>query len=396
MPSLAVLPFVNMSPDPDQDYFADGMVEDMTTALSRIRSFFVVARNSSFTFKGRKIPAQEVGRQLGVRYIVEGSVQRAGKRVRITAQLVDADTGHHIWADRYDGEMSDVFDLQDRLVTSVVGAMSPSMLEAEIERARLKRPDSLQAYDLVLRAYPGWRSLEDPAHEEAITLFHKALELEPDYARAIALAAWAHGQRFGRVMRGDLEDNRRKAIELANVSLTLAPNDPGVLVAAAHALIHGAYPEDLDRCEVILGKALTLDPNSASAWQRLGFLHVARSRPAEAIKAFERAILLSPLDPSQAYSRWGIGDAHFIAGRFHEALKYHRQCQAERPLDPGSNRRVCALLALVGEIEEAGRMTRILLADHPHFALERIAQAKPFESPHIEVYLEALRLAGFS
>jgi len=385
-----------MSPDPDQDYFADGMVEDMTTALSRIRSFFVVARNSSFTFKGRKIPAQEVGRQLGVRYIVEGSVQRAGKRVRITAQLVDADTGHHIWADRYDGEMSDVFDLQDRLVTSVVGAMSPSMLEAEIERARLKRPDSLQAYDLVLRAYPGWRSLEDPAHEEAITLFHKALELEPDYARAIALAAWAHGQRFGRVMRGDLEDNRRKAIELANVSLTLAPNDPGVLVAAAHALIHGAYPEDLDRCEVILGKALTLDPNSASAWQRLGFLHVARSRPAEAIKAFERAILLSPLDPSQAYSRWGIGDAHFIAGRFHEALKYHRQCQAERPLDPGSNRRVCALLALVGEIEEAGRMTRILLADHPHFALERIAQAKPFESPHIEVYLEALRLAGFS
>ena len=396
MPSLAVLPFVNMSPDPEQEYFADGVVEDMTTALSRIRSFFVVARNSSFAFKGKKVPAQEVGRQLCVRYIVEGSIQRAGERVRITAQLIDADTGHHIWADRYDGELIDVFDLQDRLVTSVVGAISPSILEAEIGRARLKRPDSLQAYDLVLRAYPGWDSLEDPAHADAITLFHKALELEPNYARAMALAAWAHGQRFGRVMQGDLEDNRRKAIQLANAALTLAPNDPGVLVAAAHALIHGAYPEDLDRCEDILGKALTLDPNSASAWKRLGFLHVARSEPTEAIEAFERAIHLSPLDPMQAYSRWGIGDAHFIAGRFDEALKYHRRCLGERPLDPGSKRRVCALLALTGELQEARRMTQILLADHPHFTLERIAQAKPFESPHVEVYLDGLRLAGFS
>jgi adenylate cyclase len=395
-PSLAVLPFDSLSSDPNQEYFADGVVEDMTTALSRVGSFFVVARNSSFTFKGKKVQAQEVARQLGVRYIVEGSMQRAGRRLRMTAQLIEAETGHHLWADRYDGELSDVFDLQDWLVASVVGAISPSVREAEIKRALLKRPESLQAYDYVLRAYPRWRSLEDPEHEEAMGLFHKALELEPGYAQAMALAAWAHGQRFGRVMRGDLEDNRRQAIELANGALALAPDDPGVLVAAANALLHGAIPEDIERCEVIIGRALAIDPNSVVGWVRKGFLHVARSEPAEAIVAFERSIRLSPLDPEQAYARLGIGDAHFIAGRLDEALKFHRHCQAEKPRDPALKRRVCALLALVGEVDEAQRMARSLLADHPHFTLERIAQAKPFQSPHVEMYLEGLRRAGFS
>jgi adenylate cyclase len=395
-PSLAVLPFDSLSSDPDQEYFADGVVEDMTTALSRVGSFFVVARNSSFIFKGKKVQAQEVGRQLGVRYIVEGSMQRAGKRLRMTAQLIEADTGHHLWADRYDGELSDVFDLQDWLVASVVGAISPSVQEAEIKRALLKRPESLQAYDYVLRAYPRWRSLEDPEHEEAMRLFHKALELEPSYAHAMAMAAWAHGQRFGRVMRGDLEENRRQAIELANAALALDPDDPGVLLAAANALLHGAIPEDIDRCELIIGRALAIDPNSALGWVRKGFLHVARSEPAEAIVAFERSIRLSPLDPAQAYARFGIGDAHFIAGRLDESLKFHRHCLAEKPRDPASKRRVCALLALVGEVEEAQRMAQSLLADHPHFTLERIAQAKPFQSPYVEMYLEGLRRAGFS
>jgi TolB-like protein len=395
-PSLAVLPFDNLSPDRDQEYFADGVVEDMTTALSRIGSFFVVARDSSFTFKGKKVSAQEVGRQLGVRYIVEGSMQRAGQRFRMTAQLIDADTGLHLWADRYDAQLSDVFDLQDQLVTSVVCAISPRVQEAEIKRALLKHPSSLEAYDHMLRGYSGFRTLDDPEHEEAVRSFHKAFELEPGYAQAIAMAAWAHGQRFGRSMKGDPEDNRRQAIELANAALTLAPHDPGVLVAAANALLHGAYREDLDRCEVILGRALALDPNSAWGWQRLGFLHVARSRPAEAIAAFERAIHLSPLDWAQAYSRMGIGDAHFVAGRFDEALKFHRLCLAERPRDLASKRRVCALLALVGDVEEAQRMARNLLANHPHLTLGRIAQGRSFEAPHEENYLEGLRRAGFS
>jgi adenylate cyclase len=317
-------------------------------------------------------------------------------RLRISAKLIDTETGHHLWASQFDGLLGDVFDLQDRLVASVVSAMRPTIQAAEIERARLKRPDNLQAYDYVLRALPGLRTMQDPEHEEATNLFHKAVEVEPDYALAIAMAAWAHGQRFGRVMRGDPEENRSKAIELANAALALAPNDPGVLVASVHALIHGALSDDLDRCEALLERALTLDPNSSSGWQRLGFLHVARSRPAEAIAAFERAIALGPLDPMQAYSRWGLGDAHFIAGRLSKALALYRRCMAEKPLDPGAKRRVCALLALTGKVEEARHLARSLLADHPQFTLARIAHAKPFEFPHVECYLEGLKRAGFS
>jgi adenylate cyclase len=395
-PSLAVLPFDSFNRDLDQEYFADGVVEDITTALSRIRSFFVVARNSSFTFKGKKVPVQEVGTRLGVRYIVEGSVQRAGKQLRITAQLIDADTGHHLWADRYDGELDDVFDLQDRLITGVVGAISPSIHAAEMDRARLKRPDNLQAYDYVLRGYRGFWSVEDPAHEEAIRLFHKALEQEPDYALAMALAARGHGQRFERSMRGDAEDNRRQAIELANAALALAPDDPTVLTAAGRALLHASFPKDLDRCEAIFRRALMLDPNSSFGWRRMGFLHVARLEPAKAISAFEQATRLSPLDPMQAYSSWGIGDAHFVAGRLQEALKFHRKCLAEKPHDTGSMRRVCALLALVGQVEEARQMSRRILAEHPHFRLKQIAKTKPFGPPVLATYLNGLRRAGFS
>jgi tetratricopeptide (TPR) repeat protein len=238
--------------------------------------------------------------------------------------------------------------------------------------------------------------MEDPDHEKAIALFHEAFELEPSYAHAMALAAWAHGQRFGRVMRGDTEADRRQAIDLANAALALAPDDPSVLLGAAHALLHAADPEDIARCELIIAKALTLDPNSASGWMRKGFLHLARSQPAEAIEAFERSIRHGPLDPMQAYSQFGIGDAHFIAGRLDEALTFHRRCLTERPRDPAFKRRVCALLALVGEVEEAQRMTKSLLADHPHFTLDQIARAKPFESPHLETYLDGLRRAGFS
>lgn len=319
-------------------------------------------------------------------------MQRAGNRLRMTAQLIEADTGHHIWADRYDGELGDVFNLQDQLVTSVVGAISPNVHAAEIERARLKHPDSLQAYDYVLRAYPGFHSLKDPAHEEATGLFHKALELEPDYALALALAARAHGQRLALVMRGDAEDNRRQAIELANAALALAPDDPYVLMMAGHALLQGTFNKEVDRCEVILRRALALDPNSAIGWRRMGFLHTARSEPAEAIIAFERSMYLSPLDPMQAYARLGIGDAHFLTGGFKEALRFYRQCLAEKPQDTNARRRVCALLALVGEVDEAQRMARGLLADHPHVTLERIAQVTTLGA----TYLEGLRRAGFS
>lgn len=396
-PSLAVLPFDNLSADRDQDYFADGIVEDMTTALSRIGAFFVMARNSSFAFKGRNAPVQDIGRQLGVRYLVEGSVRRAGQKLRLTAQLIEAETGHHLWADRYDGELSDIFDLQDRIVSCIVGAVSPSVRAAEIERARLKRPDSLQAYDYVLRAYPGFWTIVDPGHVDAIELFHKALELEPAYAHAMALAAWGHAQRFARFMPGEPAAHRRQAVDLANGALALTPDDPGVLVAAGMALLLAGTTDETDRCGLLFRKAVTLDPNSAPAWRRVGNLHIHRSEPVEAVDAFDRALRLSPFDPMSVHARWGIGDAHLIAGRVEEALRLYRHCLSETPRDPAFRRRVCALLALTGEIEQAKDMARGLKADYPDVTLERIASVKSLlPAPVLARLMGGLRLAGFT
>lgn len=244
-PSLAVLPFDNLGADPDQEYFADGIVEDVTTALSRIRSFFVVARTLSFTFKGRKVRAQEVGRQLAVRYIIEGSVRRERLRLRLTAQLIEAETGHHLWADRYDGEMRDVFDLQDQIVAGIVGAISPSIYTAEIERSRMKRPGSLQVYDYMLRACPGSWSLADPEHKEALRLLHKAIELEPDYAMAMTQAAWGRVCALNALL-GNLEEAQRLVRELLtdHPRLTLDRIASGSLLPAPHL---DRYLEGLQR-----------------------------------------------------------------------------------------------------------------------------------------------------
>jgi TolB-like protein/Flp pilus assembly protein TadD len=394
-PSLAVLPFDNLSPDLDQDYFADGVVEDMTTALTRIGAFFVIARNSSFAFKGRKVPVQEVGRQLGVRYIVEGSIRRAGPKLRLTAQLIEAESGHHLWAEHYDGEMADVFDLQNHVVSSIVGAINPTVRAAEIMRARLKRPENLQAYDYVLRAQPGFQSLLDPGHAEALALFHKALELEPSYALAMALAAWAHAQRFNRYMQGDPAEHRRQAFELANAALDLAPNDPGVLVPACQALLV-AGSDETERCFFLFGKALGLDPNSALAWRLLGQSHVARSEPALARRAFEHAMRLSPLDPLTAWGWAGIADVEMMEGRLDEALRLYRQCLAEKPRESLFRRRVCALLALTGEREQARRLAREIKADAPQVGLDHLSARSPLlPTSLLERILHGLRLAGF-
>jgi adenylate cyclase len=395
-PSLAVLPFDNLSADRDQDYFADGVVEDMTTALTRIGTFFVIARNSSFAFKGRKVPVQEVGRQLGVRYIVEGSVRRAGHKLRLTAQLIEAENGHHLWAEHYDGEVADVFDLQDRVVANIVGAISPSVRAAEIARARLKRPESLQAYDYVLRAQPGFQSVLDPGHKEAIALFYKALELEPSYALAMAFAAWGHAQRFNRYMPGDAVSNRRHAIDLANAALALAPDDPGVLVPAGQALLV-AGSNEIERCFFLFGKALGLNPNSVPAWLHMGQLHIARSEPVKAQEAFERALRLSPLDPMTVWARAGIADVSIVEGRLEEALRLYRQCLFERPSEGLFRRRVCALLALTGEKEQARRIACEIHADYPHLTLDRLAARSPLlPAPVLERILQGLRLAGFA
>jgi adenylate cyclase len=236
-PSIAVLPFDNIGSDPQDEFLADGIVEDITAALSRVRSFFVIARNSTFTYKGRAVNIQQVSRELGVRYVLEGSVRRVRDKVRITAQLIDAPAGAHLWADHYDGLLEDIFDLQDQITANVVGAIQPSIRAAEIERARRKRPDSLNAYDLVMRALPYVWSLDRASNETATKLLDEALSLDPTYPLAVSLSAWCSGQRVVYNWSSDPEREKRETIEKAQAAADLAGDDPFVLTVLAAALV---------------------------------------------------------------------------------------------------------------------------------------------------------------
>src|ERR1051325_4092241 len=316
-PSIAVLPFANMSGDAAQEYFSEGISEDIITNLSRNRAFFVISRSTSFTYTGPAVDVGKIGRELGVRYVIEGSVRKAGNRVRLTAQLIDAPSGNHIWADRYEGVLADIFDLQDRITESVVGAIAPSIRSAEIERSRRKRPESLDAYDFVLRAYPSVWSLERSANAEALSLLGQAIAIEPGYPLALALAAWCHAQQSVYNWAPEPEAARAKAMRLAQAAAAASGDDPTVLtmLGAAHTIVgnHAAGARFLER-------ALTLDPNSAWAWNRSGWLKSYLNDPETAIEHFERALRLSPFDPMNFNAFLGIGGAHFVAGRYAETV----------------------------------------------------------------------------
>ena len=256
-PSIAVLPFVNLSKDPEQEYFADGIVEDIISALSRFRSFLVIARNTTFTYKGRSVNVPQIGRELGVRYVLEGSVRRSGERIRITAQLIDAATGMHMWAEHYDGVVADVFDLQDQITASVVGSIEPSIRAAEIERARRKRPDNLDAYDLVMRALPYVWSLEYGDNCEATKLLEEALRLDPDYPSALSLAAWCRGQRVVYNWSTNIQEDKRETLRLAQAAAALAHDDPFILTVLGAAL---TITREFQRAASMLDRALSLDP----------------------------------------------------------------------------------------------------------------------------------------
>jgi adenylate cyclase len=264
-PSIAVLPFANMSGDPEQEYFADGMVEEIITALSRIRWLFVIARNSSFTYKGQAVDVKQVGRELGVRYVLEGSVRKAGGRVRITAQLIDAASGTHLWADRFDGSLEDVFDLQDRVAVSVAGVIEPALQAAEIRRAAERPTNDLTAYDFYLRALPhaSFFFARD-RNAQALDLLGRAIERDPSYGPALAVAAWCHAQLDVNGGTDDREANRRTGIDLARRALQAAADDPEVLGPAAFVL--GWYGQDIDAAIGLIDRCLQLNPSSARSW----------------------------------------------------------------------------------------------------------------------------------
>jgi len=314
-PSLAVLPFQNMSGDPEQEYFADGMVEEIITALSRIRWLFVIARNSTFTYKGQAVDVKQVGRELGVRYVLEGSVRKSGNRVRITAQLIEAGTGAHLWADRFDGSMEDVFDLQDNVASSVAGVIEPAMETDEIRRSGRRPTNDLTAYDLYLRALPVLFAF--PSKERVIAALvplEEAIKRDPRYGPALALAAVGHARLFD--WGEDPNANRRKGIERAHQALEASGDDPDVLANAAFAL--SFLGEDIGTQIELVERALALKPSFARGWYLSGPLRVWAGQPELAIEHIERSLRLNPRAHSGNHF-WVLGIANFFLRRFDEA-----------------------------------------------------------------------------
>ena len=297
-PSIAVLPFQNLSADPEQEYFADGVVEDITMALSRFRWLFVIARNSSFTYKGRAVDVKQVGRELGVRYVLEGSVRKAGNRIRIAGQLIDAETGAHLWADRFDGALEDMFDLQDHVTSSVVGAIAPKLQDEEIKRARRKPTENLDAYDYYLRGLAKARRWTKDANSEALQLFCKAIELDPGLACAYGMAAWCYTQRKARGWMIEHVQESAEATRLARKAVHLGGDDPVALCMGGYALAFVAH--EFDDAAAFMDRGLAVNPNLAQAWMLSAWLRVWRGEPDLALDHVAHAMRLSPLDPSMS------------------------------------------------------------------------------------------------
>ena len=392
-PSIAVLPFVNLSGDPDQDYFADGTVEDIIAALSRIRWLFVIARNSSFTYKGRAVDIKQVGRELGVRYVLEGSVRRAANRVRITGQLIDATTGGHLWAERFEGTIDDIFALQDEVTASVVGAIAPQLEQAEIDRARRKPTESLDAYDCYLRGMRNFHQGNSEAVGEALRFFQRAIELDPEFASAYGMAAWCL---FWRKLNGWTADHAREAAEgasLARRAVELGRNDAVALTRGGHALGH--FGGDLHACVALLDRALVLDPNLAAAWYLGGFQRISLGEHDNAIRHFTHAMRLSPLDPETVRMQTGMAMAHLFAGRFDAASAWAEKAFAEMPGFLLAVGIMAASHALDGRTDEAQRaMQRLRELD----SMLRVASLADWVLLHrpedLATFADGLRRAG--
>jgi TolB-like protein len=366
-PSIAVLPFQNMSGDPDQEYFADGMVEDIITGLSRIKWVFVIARNSSFVYKGKAVDVKQVGRDLGVRYVLEGSVRKAGNRVRITGQLVEAETGAHLWADKFDGALDDVFDLQDRITASVVGVVEPSLRQAEIERAKRKRPDNLDAYDLYLRALPQVFTLMPDGVSKALPLLERALALEPDYAIAFACAALCHETLF--VRAGMREENRLGMSRYARAALTHGRDDATALTLAGFCV--GLIEHDRATAFQAFDAALALSPSSAVTYIFGSSLLGWAGEAERAVDWGERAVRLSPFDPLGSVALHGVFLGHFARGRNAEAAEAARKAIQVNPVFSISYMMLVAALARLGRIDEAKAAAARLMELQPSFSIGR-------------------------
>ena len=390
-PSIAVLPFDNMSGDHAQAYLTDGIVEAITAALSRIRSFFVIARNSAFTYKGHAVNVRDIGRELGVGYLLEGSVQKAGNRLRITVQLIETITGAHVWAGRYDGKLDDIFELQDHITEQVAGALQPSIRLAEIERSRRKPPQELGAYDYTMRAMPHVWALEKEESAKALELLDRALAIDPDYPLALSLAGWCHAQRSVYNWAADIPQSQVCAVRLAEKAAELSADDPIVLavLGAVHTFVrnHGT-------ARVLLERAVALDPNAAWAWSRLGWLDNYSDRPGEAIEKFERAMRLSPLDPMNFNNYVGLASAHEVAEDYDKAVALYRRGLEERPHAVWIYRNLASSLSGAGRMAEAKEAYALMMSSYPDMTVSRYRQAMVFSPTALDRMVENLRKLG--
>jgi adenylate cyclase len=386
-PSIAVLPFANLSGDPEQEYFVDGMVEEIITALSRIRWLFVIARNSSFTYKGQAVDVKQVGRELGMRYVLEGSVRKGGNRVRITGQLIDAATGAHLWADRFDGSLEDVFDLQDKVASSVAGVIEPALLAAETARSANRPTHDLTAYDLYLRANAMvWSSARQIP--EALRLMEQAIERDPRYGPALAWAAYCCYRLLFDGRSQDREADRLKGVDFARRALEVAGEDPGVLAHAAQALAY--FGEDIDAMMALVDSALALNPNNARGWLVSGILRNWAAQPDIAIEHTEAALRLSPR-ARIGTSVFNIGAAHFYSRRFGEAVPKLLLAMQEDANFPSPYRSLAACYAHMGRLDDAREIITRLRAVTP-VVIPDASFLRNAE--HRELYLSGLRLAA--
>jgi len=392
-PSIAVLPFENISGDPDQDYFADGMVEEIITALSRLRWLFVIARNSSFTYKGRAVDVRQVGRELGVRYVLEGSVRKAGTRVRITGELIDASTGAQLWSDRFDGGLEDIFDLQDMVTASVVGALAPKLESAEIERAMRKPTESLSAYDYYLRGMGVYDQWNHEASTEALSLFKRAIELDPKFASAYAMAARCYVQRKAGGWDTDRDQEIVETARLARRAAELGKDDSVALGTAGFALAWVANA--VEEGATLVERALALNPNFAWGWGFSGWINVWLGKPEVASEHLARALRLSPHDPLLLTYQTAAACAHFFNGRYAEAWFWAEAAMRDRPYYAFPNCIGAASGALAGRLTEAKKAMARLRELMPDLRISNLKEFFPLRRPQdLASFADGLRKAG--
>jgi TolB-like protein/Flp pilus assembly protein TadD len=386
-PSIAVLPFQNMSGDPEQEYFADGMVEEIITALSRIRWLFVIARNSSFTYKGQTVDVKQVGRELGVRYVLEGSVRKVGGRVRITAQLIDTLSSAHLWADRFDGLLEEVFELQDKVAFTVAGVIESTLQGAEIRRSADRPTTDLTAYDLYLRALPNCYSYDQERIRSALVLLEGTIERDPQFGPALGLAAVCHHHLHRFATADDAPVHAQSARHLARRALQASPGDPGTICNVAFVLSY--FGDDMASAITLADRALSLNPSFARGWAVSGYLRLWAGDADIAIEHLETACRLNPHDGNGAY-RWGIGLAYFFKRQFDQALVTLLTALEELPSHPDVHRYLAACYAQMGRLDEARRAIEHLKT----ITAALMPASTPFrDSEQRDLYLAGLRLA---